>query len=411
MNTNNLMKNQTASNAKPSRTPVPCGARPSQPKSRSKEAKARTLRPKAPSPAATQPADVIKVGLDMGLKKYLVCRQVDNSLQEPPRAFKPESFKAWLVQQKSTAQRVVVCYEAGLFGFELARWVIDQGMECVVMAPVKLDEANKRVETDQLNARDIAGRLDRYLAGNTRALTACRIPSREEELARHETRQRQQLLAARKALEAQGRCLLWQFGYLDEGSSWWEERGWKSIVQRVEAKVVQGLERQRAVIAAINQQLDGLMGELEKQAASALPEGLKELPLGMGWLSVLILTREIMDWKRFKNRRQIGSFSGLVPSEASTGQSVRQGSITKVGNPMVRMILVEMAWRMVRYQPHCRAVKPWYGILCDRKGSARVRKRAIVAVARILAVDLWRLATGQTTAAQLGFVMPAVKES
>lgn len=380
-------------------------AKPQEPQ-KAKQAK-HQLRAKAPSPPPTQPADIIKIGLDIGLRKYAYCRQVDGSLQDPPRLSTPEKFKEWVVKQKPLAQRVVICYEAGLFGFELARWLIGEGMECLVMAPVKLDEANKRVETDKLNARDIGSRLDRYLAGNTRALTVCRIPSREEELARHQTRQRQQLLDHRKALEAQGRSLLWQFGYLAEGQGcWWHALTWETLPQRVEAAVVSGLERLRGVIVELNQQMEGLMEELKGQATAALPEPLKKkLPLGVGWLSMLILTREIMNWERFKNRRQVGSFAGLVPSEGSTGESVRQGSITKVGNPVVRTILIEMAWRLVRYQPDCRSIKPWRHVLRDKKAGARARKKAIVAVARILGVDLWRLATGQTTAEKLGFVM------
>ena len=124
----------------------------------------------------------------------------------------PEGIKTWLLGQRELAARVVVCYEAGLFGFELARWVVAQKMECLVMAPVRLDEQHKRVETDGLNARDIGSRLDRYLAGNTRALTGCRIPTQQEELMRQQTRQRQPLLEHRRALQAQGRRLLWQCG-------------------------------------------------------------------------------------------------------------------------------------------------------------------------------------------------------
>lgn len=371
-----------------------------------KKAKPQTprLRAKAPAPAPTQPADVIKIGVDVGLRKYAYSRQVDGSKQEPPRMTTPEKFREFLRTQKPLAQRVVVCYEAGLFGFELARWVRAQGMECVVMAPVKLDEGNRRVETDKLNAQDITSRLDRYLAGNTRALTACRIPSREEELARHQTRQRQQLLDHRKALEAQGRSLLWEFGYLAAGQGrWWNQVGWTGIETNVEAPIQQDLKRLQAVILELNQQLKELEGELREQAATALPQELKQLPLGVGWLSMLILTHELMDWHRFKNRRQVGGFAGLVPSEGSTGESVRQGGVTKVGNPRVRAVLVEMAWRLVRYQPQCHAIRPRLTILGNRQTGPRARKKAIVASARVLGVDLWRLATGQTTAAKLGF--------
>lgn len=361
-------------------------------------------RGKAPSPPATQLAERIKIGLDVGLNKYAFCRQIDGSLQEAPRMMSPEHFKEWLLGNKTQAKEVIVCYEAGLFGFELARWIIEQGMKCVVMAPVKLDEGNKRVETDKLNARDICGRLDRYVAGNTRALTACRIPTRAEELARHQTRQRQSLLDDRKALEAQGRSLLWQFGYLEEGRTrWWEEGAWARL-KSIDLHVQTDLARWRAVIEVINEQLKTLEKELAQQTTD-LPQPLQQALLGTGWLSLLILTREIMDWGRFRNRRQMGGFTGLVPSEASTGQSLWRGSITKVGNPVVRTILIEMAWRFVRYQPQCHAVKPWLAILQNKtKCGARGRKKAIVAVARQLGVDLWRLATGQTTAQKLGLV-------
>jgi transposase len=365
-----------------------------------------TLRAKAPSAKPIQPAEVIKVGLDMGLKNYAVCRQVDGSLPDAAQVKSPAQFRIWLLQQKELSRRVVVCYEAGLFGFELARWILDQQMECLVMAPVKLDESNKRVETDKLNAQDICSRLDRYLAGNTRALTVCRNPKRQEELARHQTRLRQQLLDHRKALEAQGRCLLWQFGYLEEGSDWWQALEWDRLSKSIpEPEIRSGLSRLRAVILPIVEQLKTLTEELAKQAQRDLPPPLSQnLPLGVGWLSMLILTREVMDWGRFTNRRQMGGFGGLVPSESSTGQSVRRGSITKVGNPVIRTILVEMAWRLVRYQPDCRAIRRWKHILTDKKAGASIRKKAIVAAARVLGVDLWRVATGATTFQKLGFI-------
>ncbi len=349
----------------------------------------------------------ILVGVDVGLRKYAICRQVDGSMQEPPQTKTPKEFKEWILGQKAKAREVVVCYEAGFLGFELARWLVENGIQCVVMSPVKLDEGNKRVETDNLNARDIAGRLDRYLAGNKRAMTVCRIPTRREELDRHTGRQRQQLLDHRKSLEAQGRSLLWQFGCLEDGEGrWWSEKRWQSL--GLEAEMMERLGRLRAVILELERQQVEVEEKLAAQAAAAAKAAAGQapkLPLGVGWLSMRLLTLECMDWSRFKNRRQVACFSGLVPSEGSTGESRRQGSVTKVGNPVVRMVLVEMAWRLVRYQPGCHAVKPWLETLRNKaKNGARTRKRAIVAVARRLVIDLWRLATGQTTAGALGFV-------
>jgi transposase len=317
----------------------------------------------------------------------------------------PDQFRRWILTQKLLAEEVVVCYEAGFLGFVLARWLQEQGIQCLVMAPIRLDEANKRVETDKLNARDIVGRLDRYLAGNDRAMTVCRVPKEQEELARHETRQREQLRDHLNAMEAQGRSLLWEFGYLKQGDRcWWARAEWKAMAGEVNATILKRLERLRVVMLELDKQLRQLEGELAAQAPEALPAPLKQPPLGMGMLSLLILTRELMDWGRFKNRRQVGCFSGLVPSEASTGVSVRRGSVTKVGNPVVRRILVEMAWRMVRYQQKYQGLVGWQNILGNKRAGSRARKKAIVAVARVLSVDLWRLATGQTTAQKLGLV-------
>jgi len=109
-------------------------------------------------------------------------------------------------------------------------------------------------------------------------------------------------------------------------------------------------------------------------------------------LTSVMLTREICDWHRFNNRRAISSYTGLCPGERSSGSKRVPGSVTKRGNPRVRAALVECAWRMVRFQPQYPPVQKRLSILA--KGShalGAVRKKAIVAVARRLAVDLWRL--------------------
>lgn len=366
-------------------------------------AKSQTTERKAKAPAAPL-ADRIKIGLDVGLNKYACDRQVDGSLQEPPQMKSPEQAKIWMLKQKKYAKEVHVCYEAGFLGFELARWLQDNGIRCVVMAPVRLDESNKRVETDKTNARDILSRLDRFLSGNERALTRCRIPSRQEELDRHQTRQRDQLMESRRRVEAQGRSLCWEFGYLEEGQGkWWSEELWEKLQKTVEKTLVESLSRFREIILIIQKQITELLKVLEEKAQRALPEHVRQAPRGVGWLSLYTIQTEAMDLDRFKHRGSFGCFAGLVPSEASTGVSRRQGSITKVGNPVVRKLLVEMAWRMVHYQPDCRAVKKWKAVLQDPKDHRR-RKRAIVAVARLLAVDLWRVWTKRTTFSKLGFV-------
>ena len=129
-----------------------------------------------------------------------------------------------------------------------------------------------------------------------------------------------------------------------------------------------------------------------------------KIPKGVGPLSFEVLRREVGDWSRFNNRRQVSSYTGLCPREHSSGGKRRGGSVNKSGNPRVRAMLVEMVWRMIRWQPGYHALRKWMGVLGDATRSAAARKKAIVAVARQLAVDLWRLFTGQTTAENLGLI-------
>lgn len=128
------------------------------------------------------------------------------------------------------------------------------------------------------------------------------------------------------------------------------------------------------------------------------------IPKGVGPLSFEVLRREVGDWSRFNNRREVSSYTGLCPREHSSGGKRRGGSVNKSGNPRVRAMLVEMVWRMMRWQPGYHALRKWMAVLGDASRSAAVRKKAIVAVARQLAVDLWRLFTGQTTAEKLGLI-------
>ena len=126
------------------------------------------------------------------------------------------------------------------------------------------------------------------------------------------------------------------------------------------------------------------------------------LPLGLGPLTWELITREVGDWHRFHNRRQVASYTGLCPSEHSSGQSRLQGSINRHGNPRLRHLLIEAVWRLLKFQPQYRAIAKWLPALTALRISGARKKKILVAIARQLAVDLWRIATGRTTAAALG---------
>jgi transposase len=142
--------------------------------------------------------------------------------------------------------------------------------------------------------------------------------------------------------------------------------------------------------------------QIEEAAAQNLPPTLPELPFGFGKLSMEILRREVCDWKRFKNRGNVGSFFGMCSAESSSGQQQNQGSITKTGNPRCRHALIELAWRTLNFQPNYWVVRKFKARLDRARARSVVRKKIIVAMARLIGIDLWRLYTGQTTVAKLG---------
>ena len=107
------------------------------------------------------------------------------------------------------------------------------------------------------------------------------------------------------------------------------------------------------------------------------------------------------------NRRQVGSYTGLCGGVSASGPNVHLLSITKHGNVRLRTALIEMAWRLVLWQPDCKLIRKWRPVLGNPKATKAARKKAIVAVARQMAVDLWRWRTGRATPQALGWVMLA----
>ena len=123
---------------------------------------------------------LIKIAIDMHLKNYRVVRQIDHSNPQPAQKFEPVAFYGWLEKQRALAARVVVCYEAGCFGYEPARRMRAMGVEVYVIAPQNWDEQGKRQVNDKHDAQVMCRRLSEYLDGHGKALSMVRIPSREE---------------------------------------------------------------------------------------------------------------------------------------------------------------------------------------------------------------------------------------
>jgi transposase len=357
------------------------------------------ITPTAAAPQGVKPHRVIKLGVDVHWREHVVVRQIDGMSPQPPQRFAPDAFVAWAKKQTELADEVHCCYEAGPFGFVLHKRLVALGVKNLVVRPRNWDEYGRKVKTDRRDALALVSCLDRYLAGNQEALNVIRVPTDEEERARSDSRQRAQLLAERKRLAAQGLSLARYYGH-DLPEEWWREKKFDLLRREVPDFLLIALQRWQHLLVAVNEELATLSAHVESAQA-------QELPTGLGALTAQVLDREIGDWNRFKNRRQVASYTGLVPCEDSSGERRFRGSITKHGNPRVRHILIEASWRLQQFQPEYTAVKQRRAALDEARArnNKSARKKLGVGLARQFIVDWWRIRTGRTTPDKLGLQM------
>lgn len=348
-------------------------------------------------------AKTIKLGIDVHLDRYVVVRVTDGGAPQPPQRFKPPEFLLWVAKQLTLAEQVLTCYEAGPFGYSLHRKLEKMGATNYVVRPRDWDEYGKRVKTDKRDAKELALHLDRYVGGNHDALCVVRVPSPQQEQQRSISRQRESFQRERQRLAAQGRSHALYYGEHIQGE-WWRQEVWSTLGTQLPPVLLNLLEPLRRLIGALEVELKTRTQEVE---AAASPQ----LPVGLGKLTSQILEREVADWDRFKNRRQVASYTGLCPSEDTSSDRRFQGSINKHGNRRLRPVLVECLWRLCVFQPEYRLVKKWRPELLNPKTSRPRRKKIIVAMARSFAVDWWRVRTGRCKAQDLGLKLQVPSRS
>ena len=354
-----------------------------------------------PAVAATQPVNntpikpLLKIAIDAHLAWHVIALQEEGSSPKPPQRFRPVDLLQWIEQKVAAGWRVVTCYEAGPFGYVLHRQLTALGVTNHVIRPRNWDDQHTRIKTDRTDALAMLNVLDRFCAGNPKALALVRVPTEAEERSRSEGRIRQSLKRDLKLIAQRGRGLALQYGYRLKGK-WYGARNWPKL--EAPAWLVELLKPLRVALMVLHEQVR-VQGE-HIESASQVPR-----PKGMGALSEQIIEREVGNWNRFKNRRQISSYLGLCPSENSSGPRQHQGGVTKCGNPRLRWALCELAWRLLKFQPGYRLCRKWRAQIIDPRTLGGRKKQLIVALARGFGVDWWRIRTGQTTPDKLGLVM------
>jgi transposase len=338
---------------------------------------------------------VFKLGLDIDLKNVVVATQCNCSAIKPAQKLSRPQLIGWVKEKVMAGHQVHTVYESCGFGYTLHYELVAAGAQSIVTTPMRLSLERRR-KNDRMDARELCVRLSRHLDGHTHELRPIRVPSPAEQQRRELGRQRQFFLREVIRLENHGRALRMEFEHLSLPAGWAGPRKWKGLAPPCSDFVRAQLEPLVGQLRALKAQVAQLTKQIEATVAH------ENIPLGLGALTLALADAEVCDWNRFKDRKAPGSYTGCCPSEHSSGGVQRFGHIDRHGNKHLRSLLVEAVWRLLRHQTQ------WHGrlkFLSRLKHGASLKKKMAVALARQLAIDLWRWRTGRATAAELGWTL------
>jgi transposase len=292
------------------------------------------------------------LGLDVSKDSIAVAvLEPDRDRAPVQKIFHDDASVRKFIDRFEDRSKLWACYEAGPTGYELYRLLGRLGVRCDVIAPALVPKRpGDRVKTDKRDAGRLAGL---HRAGQ---LTAIAVPSPPQEAVRDLCRLRgdmvEDLTQARNRLT---KFLLRHSIVWRDGSNWTlKHHRWLASLGFEDRALAATFAHYRATVALRDSSLEAVEADLapycEREPFGAQVRRLAAYR-GVTTTGGLCLAAEIFDWRRFPAARSFMCFTGLVPSEDSTGQSEHRGHITHAGNRHVRAQLVEAAWSY-RHRPH-----------------------------------------------------------
>jgi transposase len=296
----------------------------------------------------------------------------------------------------------VSCYEAGYDGFWLHRLLTAAGITNFVFDPasIAVEQRSRRAKTDRIDGELLLRTLMAHLRGEPRVVRVVRVPSVEQEDARRASRERDRLVKEQTAHSNRIKALLRLVGMAvgnprrGDWLSWLErQRDWQG--HSVPPHLLAEVAREHGRLMLVRKQLDALeptpaVAETPATAPMAERRDLLLRLKGLGPVFAATLTNEVF-YKDFRNRREVAGYCGLAPSPWRSGGIDREQGISKAGNPRARLKAVELAWLWRRHQPDS-ALSRWFAAR-TANASKRIKRIAIIALARKLIVALWRYLT------------------
>jgi transposase len=314
-----------------------------------------------------------------------------------------ERIRVRAEQALGSLARVVSCYEAGYDGFWLHRRLVAAGITNFVFDPasIAVDQRARRAKTDRIDGELLLRTLMSHWRGEPRVVRIVQVPTPDQEDARRMTRERERLIKEQTAHTNRIKALLRLEG-LAAGNP--RRRDWVTGLKAQRDRngaplrpyLMAELAREHARLMLVGEQLRALSHASEKAPVSdaaaemARRSALLQRLKGVGPVFAATLTNEVF-YKNFHNRREVAGYCGLAPSPWRSGGTNREQGISKAGNSRARHKAIELAWLWLEHQPES-ALTRWFRER-TAQGKGRIKRVAIVALARKLIVALWRFLT------------------
>lgn len=350
--------------------------------------------------------------IELSQGSWLVGGLVPGLGRHPLKNLKPEKEQllALLLRWRDEAlkaghaiDRIAVACESGRDGFWLVRWLLAQGIEAYVIhaASVAVSREHRRAKTDRLDTEMLTRAFLGWLRGEIRHCSMVTIPSCEEEDVKRPSRERETLVNERTRLINAMKADLARLGIR---GFYPRQRNAAKLLERMctaeggpippntLAKLLRDMERLQLVVAQIKAIEAARLKRLEATPQDK-PHAMVILlarVVGIGVETADMLVREILS-RKLRDRRAVARYAGLTGAPDESGSKRREKGLAKAGNARVRRGMIQLAWRLLRFQKDSALVQWYRERTADGRGG--LRKTMIVALARKLLIALWRLVT------------------
>lgn len=318
----------------------------------------------------------VYVGIDVHKKSYSVTAIYRGEIiRRDTMNASAEGLCTYLKNRYSGAQ-IQAVYEAGFSGFVLHRDLVKSGVHNIVINPASIKvAANDRVKTDRRDSRKLAEQLSKN------DLHGIYVPTEQEETQRVLTRTREQIVCSRARVAHQIKSKLHYFGMIKAEDETVVSKSYleKVLTWEMTPELKMGLTYLVEQWHLLERQLKEIFQKIKEQAkADPFLEKIYRSVPGVGPIIARTFSNELGNLsERFKTEKSLFQFTGLTPSENSSGETVKRGHISRQGSSRLRYYLTEAAWSAIAVDD---ALKEAF----DRIAKTRGKKRAIVAIARKL---------------------------